>query len=78
MKAIEVTINKHEMMVFADMEQCNAFIDSFTLDFKENIMFSAPRDKHEDYIESTIFFYHPVVSKSEGREAVLLDIHMPK
>ncbi len=78
MNPIEVKINKRELMVFDDMETCNGFIDSFTRDFAENIMFSAPKDTHTDFIESTIFFYQPFVPKPDGQEAVLLDIHMPK
>ncbi|RZI48957.1 hypothetical protein [Lactococcus kimchii] len=78
MNQIEIRINKHEMMVFDDIEQANGFIDSFTRDFSENIMFSAPKDEHPDYIESTIFFYNPYEEKPQGQEALLLDVHLPK
>ncbi|GAB2024667.1 hypothetical protein OfM1_07380 [Lactovum odontotermitis] len=78
MNHIEVTINKHEMMVFDDIEQCNAFIDTFMTEFRENIMFSAPKDTHPDYIESSIVFYNPPLPRPDGQEAILLDIHMPK
>ena len=78
MNQIEIKINKHEMMVFDDIEQANGFIDTFTQDFAENIMFSAPKDTHADYIESTIVFYQPFTPQPAGQEAVLLDIRMPK
>jgi hypothetical protein len=75
---IEIKINKRELMVFDDIEQANGFIDSFTLDFADNILFSSNKDEHLSHIESSIIFYNPHQSKPEGQEVVLLDIKMPK
>jgi len=75
---IQVTVNKREIMVFDDMSQCNQFIDSFTVDFEDNIIIGAPRETHEDYIEMSAIFYNPREEKPAGQEVVLLDIQMPK
>ncbi|MCL2112876.1 hypothetical protein [Lactococcus protaetiae] len=78
MKHVEVTVNKHEMLVFDDMGQCNSFIDSFTRDFEDNIIMGAPKEIHPDYVEMSAIFYNPYHSRPEGQEVVLLDIHIPK
>lgn len=75
---VKIIINKRETMIFDDMNHANQFIDSFTRDFAENIMFSAPKDTHLNHVEATIVFYQPFTPKPEGQEAVLLDIQMPK
>jgi len=75
---IKVVINKREVMIFDDMTECNAFIDSFTVDFEDNIIFGAPKDTHPDYVQMSMVFYNPREIKPDGQEVVLLDVDMPK
>ena len=75
---IEVRVNKRELMIFDNMGECNQFIDSFTLDFMDNVIIPAPRETHSDYVEMSAIFYNPREAKPEGQEVVLLDINIPK
>lgn len=75
---IKVVVNKRETMIFDDMLQCNQFIDSFTVDFADNIIFGAPKDLHPDFVQMSIIFYNPYQEKPNGQEVVLLDVDMPK
>ncbi|MDR0199109.1 MAG: hypothetical protein LBI43_00855 [Streptococcaceae bacterium] len=75
---VKVTINKRDIMLFDNMSECNDFIDSFTKDFKDNIIFGAPKETHLDYVEMSMVFYNPVTPKPKGSEVVLLDVEMPK
>ncbi|GBG96216.1 hypothetical protein [Lactococcus termiticola] len=78
MNAIEIKINKRETMVFDDWDNANLFIESFTQDFAENIVISAPKEAHPDHIEMSAVFYQPREPKPQGQEVLLLDIKLPK
>lgn len=75
---IKVTVNKRDIMIFDDMDQCNQFINSFTEDFADNIIFGAPKETHPDFVQMAIIFYNPHEAKPSGQEVVLLDVDMPK
>ncbi|CAM3065424.1 hypothetical protein GHI93_05370 [Lactococcus hircilactis] len=75
---IKVMINKRELMIFDEMRECNQFIDSFTIDFYDNIIFGTPKETYPDKIEMSIIFYNPKTQKPKGQEVVLLDVEMPK
>lgn len=75
---IKVTVNKRNIMIFDEIDECNQFIDGFTLEYRDNIIFGAPKETHLDYVQMSIIFYNAKTIKPKGQEVLLLDVDMPK